>query len=124
MKKRPIKSSDYAPSADIARTRLRARKVRTGGTSRPGASAVTRRGLPADYAGGDPSSCNAPTKAGTPCRALALESGRCKLHGGIGDTPKVSRKKRLSRQQLIDRVEAFFDRSPGLKERLGALRKA
>ena len=124
MKKRPIKSSDYAQSATIARTRQRARKDRMCETSRPDALAVTRRGLSADYAGDDPSSCNVPTKTGRPCRALALESGRCKKHGGIGDTPKVSRRNRLSRQRLIDRVDAMLARVPSLKERIAASSKA
>lgn len=78
----------------------------------------TRRGLPDDYAGGDPDSCNAPTKSGRPCRALALYSGRCKLHGGFSDGPRpakgkarVARNLRLARERLVERVEAMLSRA-------------
>lgn len=50
----------------------------------------TRRGIPANYAGGDPSLCNARTKSGRPCRALGLPTnGRCKWHGGLSTGPRT-----------------------------------
>lgn len=78
---------------------------------------VTRRGLSEDYAGGDPDSCNAPTKSGRPCRALALYSGHCKLHGGFSDGPRpakgkamVARNLRLARERLVERVETILSK--------------
>lgn len=68
----------------------------------------TKRGLPANYSGDDPYSCNAPTRSGRPCRALALESGRCKKHGGVGSRPRFPRKERRTRDQLINRVEEML----------------
>lgn len=50
---------------------------------------ATRRGVPADYAGDDPALCNARTKTGRPCRAVALAHGRCKWHGGLSTGPKT-----------------------------------
>lgn len=85
----------------------------------------TKRGLPADYAGDDPDSCNAPTKKGRPCRALALYSGRCKLHGGFseGSRPakgkaKVRRNVRLASERLRDRVHQTVAK---LRERRGVV---
>jgi hypothetical protein len=50
----------------------------------------TRRGVPIDYSGDDPSLCNARTQSGRPCRALGLyPSGRCKWHGGMSTGPKT-----------------------------------
>ncbi len=55
----------------------------------PGPGA-TKRGVPADYAGDDPSLCNARTKSGRPCRSLGLEpNGRCKWHGGLSTGPRT-----------------------------------
>jgi hypothetical protein len=80
-------------------------------------SGTTRRGLSDDYAGDDPDSCNAPTKSGRPCRALALYSGRCKLHGGFSDGSRpakgkamVARNLRLARERLVEQVEAVLSR--------------
>lgn len=33
--------------------------------------------------------CQALTRRGTPCMALALENGRCRLHGGLSAGPKT-----------------------------------
>lgn len=65
---------------------------------------ATRRGVPDDYCGDDPSLCNAPTKSGRPCRALGLGSnGRCKAHGGVeGGARKMWARKKL---------EAAFERT-------------
>ena len=49
---------------------------------------ATRRGLPPDYDGGDPRLCNARTRTGGACRALALPAGRCKWHGGMSTGPR------------------------------------
>jgi len=35
------------------------------------------------------STCQATTRTGRPCRALALENGRCRLHGGLSTGPKT-----------------------------------
>lgn len=72
----------------------------------------TRRGISADYAGDDPSLCNAPTKSGHPCRALGLApSGRCKWHGGMSIGPRKAKGKAVSarngakaREKLRSRV--------------------
>lgn len=42
-----------------------------------------------DYAGDNPDLCNAMTKAGHPCRSLALANGRCKWHGGKSTGPRT-----------------------------------
>ena len=47
----------------------------------------TKRGVPADYDGSDSWLCNARTKSGRPCRALKLDGGRCKWHGGLSTGP-------------------------------------
>lgn len=49
----------------------------------------TRRGCPPEYAGDDPSLCNARTKSGRPCRAMKLAHGRCKWHGGLSTGPRT-----------------------------------
>ncbi len=50
----------------------------------------TRRGIPADYAGDDPTCCNARTRSGRPCRAMGLPgTGRCKWHGGLSTGPQT-----------------------------------
>jgi hypothetical protein len=40
----------------------------------------TRNSPGDEYAGDNPDLCNAHTKAGHPCRSLALANGRCKWH--------------------------------------------
>lgn len=51
---------------------------------------ATKRGIPSDYAGDDPSLCNARTRSGRPCRALGLpKTGRCKWHGGLSTGPRT-----------------------------------
>lgn len=60
----------------------------------------TRRGIPPDYAGGDEHLCNARTKSGRPCRALALPSGRCRWHGGMSTGPRTEEGKRRSAANL------------------------
>ena len=50
----------------------------------------TRRGVPPNYTGDDPRLCNARTRCGRPCRALALpRTGRCKWHGGLSTGPRT-----------------------------------
>lgn len=49
----------------------------------------TRRGVPDDYDGRYRMLCNARTKTGRPCRAMKLEHGRCKWHGGLSTGPKT-----------------------------------
>lgn len=49
----------------------------------------TRRGVPPDYDGSNPLLCNAKTRTGRPCRAVALPNGRCKWHGGMCTGPKT-----------------------------------
>ena len=62
----------------------------------------TKRGVPATYSGGDPSLCNAATRAGKPCRALALPgSGRCKWHGGASTGPKTPAGKARCTRNLV-----------------------
>ena len=34
--------------------------------------------------------CQALTRRGTPCRALALANGRCRLHGGLSTGPRTA----------------------------------
>jgi hypothetical protein len=34
--------------------------------------------------------CQAKTRAGTPCKALALKNGRCRNHGGLSTGPKTA----------------------------------
>jgi hypothetical protein len=52
-------------------------------TSKPGVG-ETRQGLPDDYRGDDSRACNAITKSGRPCRALATShNGRCRVHSRI-----------------------------------------
>lgn len=64
----------------------------------------TKRGIPPNYAGGDPSLCNARTKSGRPCRALGLEpSGRCKWHGGMSTGPRTAEGKAASAGNLMTR---------------------
>jgi hypothetical protein len=64
----------------------------------------TKRGIPSDYAGDDPSLCNARTKSGHPCRALGLEpSGRCKWHGGMSTGPRTAQGKAASAGNLATR---------------------
>ncbi len=62
---------------------------------------ATRRGVPADYDGTDARLCNARTRTGRPCRALALPSGRCKWHGGMSTGPKTAGGKARSALNLI-----------------------
>ena len=50
----------------------------------------TRRGVPAGYAGDDERLCNAKTRTGRPCRALALPNGRCVRHGGRSTGPRTA----------------------------------
>jgi hypothetical protein len=82
------------------------------------AKSMTRRGLPVTYASKDPLACNAPTLSGKPCRAQALESGQCPLHGGTGRYPRsrvVSEQK--VRQQMAAIVARLEERNPGFEER-------
>ena len=34
--------------------------------------------------------CKAQTRRGTPCACLALQNGRCRLHGGLSTGPKTA----------------------------------
>lgn len=34
--------------------------------------------------------CGAKTRAGAPCRALAMKNGRCRMHGGKSTGPKTA----------------------------------
>lgn len=116
-----------AISMPLAQTPVRANRngMRSESTGGPRQDRrATKRGLPADYAGDDPHSCNAPTKTGMPCRALALSSGHCKKHGGTGELPKRPFKKLFTQEMLIKQVEGFIAKFPGLKERIEARRKA
>jgi hypothetical protein len=83
---------------------------------------ATRRGLPADYDGSDPLSCNAPTQSGPPCRARALSSGRCASHGGTGFLPRERFNAEKLRQQMVRRVDRWFNDRPGYLEALTARR--
>lgn len=70
------------------------------------AAGATRRGVPDDYRGDDPSLCNAPTKSGRPCRALGIGSnGRCKAHGGV---EACARKSRARRKLEVDTERALL----------------
>jgi hypothetical protein len=79
---------------------------------KPGA---TRRGVPADYAGGDPGLCNARTKTGRPCRAAALAHGRCKWHGGLSTGPKTAEGKAKAMLNLA-KANAALARLKRIKE--------
>ena len=37
-----------------------------------------------------PPACGARTRSGSPCRALAMRNGRCRMHGGASTGPKTS----------------------------------
>lgn len=74
------------------------------------ADGKTKRRLPADYSGDDPYSCNAPTKSGRPCRARALESGRCKAHGGKGKAKLSARSEQNKRKWIIKHVDEMLAR--------------
>lgn len=67
---------------------------------------ATRRGIPADYQGDNPDLCNARTRTGRPCRALALPSGRCKWHGGLSTGPRTPAGKARSAVNLLKAGEA------------------
>lgn len=62
---------------------------------------ATRRGVPLDYDGTNSRLCNAKTRSGRPCRALALPSGRCRWHGGMSTGPRTPEGKRQSAQNLV-----------------------
>jgi hypothetical protein len=66
----------------------------------------TRRGIPPDYDGTDPRLCNARTRIGRPCRALALPNGRCVRHGGRSTGPKTVEGKARSALNLTRWREA------------------
>ena len=66
----------------------------------------TKRGLPADYAGDDPDSCNARTKSGGFCRARGLENGRCKWHGGKSTGPNTPEgRAAIARSNMARRID-------------------
>jgi len=61
----------------------------------------TRRGIPPDYDGTDPTLCNARcVTTGRPCRARALPNGRCKWHGGRSTGPRTPEGKRRAALNL------------------------
>ena len=70
----------------------------------------TRRGIPPDYAGDDERLCNATTRSGRPCRALALPNGRCVRHGGKSTGPRTPEGKRRSAANLIRAREVLAAR--------------
>ena len=70
----------------------------------------TRRGLPPDYDGGDARLCNARCVTGRPCRALALQNGRCVRHGGMSSGPRTAAGKRRSSANLIRAREVLAAR--------------
>ena len=70
----------------------------------------TRRGVPADYDGSDPSLCNARCVTGRPCRALALPNGRCVRHGGKSTGPRTPEGKRRSVANLVKAREVLARR--------------
>ena len=84
--------------------RLRAHGLYDGplkGDELPPPPGSTRRGVPADYAGGDERLCNAKTKSGRPCRSLALPNGRCRWHGGLSTGPRTAEGKRRAALNLL-----------------------
>lgn len=78
----------------------------------------TKRGLSGDYAGENPLACNAPTKSGRPCRAMALSSGRCKMHGGTGEGPRAVRRAKAIQDNLVAQLVKLSERNPRLREKL------
>lgn len=44
--------------------------------------------------------CEAKTRRGTPCKALALANGRCPLHGGLSTGPRTPEGKRRALANL------------------------
>lgn len=70
----------------------------------------TRRGVPLEYDGSDSALCNAKTRRGARCRALALPSGRCRWHGGMSTGPKTPEGKRRVTANLIRANEVLAAR--------------
>jgi len=80
------------------------------GDELPPEPGATRRCVPLDYDGSDPSLCNARCVTGRPCRALALPNGRCRRHGGMSTGPRTEAGKRRAALNLIRAREALARR--------------
>lgn len=95
---------------------LRLRGLYTGllkGDELPADPGSTRRGVPVDYDGSDPRLCNAKTRSGRACRALALPNGRCRWHGGMSTGPRTEEGKRRSALNLLKANEALAAKRRG-----------
>lgn len=77
------------------------------GDELPPEAGATQRGVPSTYDGTDPRLCNAKTRSGRPCRALALPSGRCRWHGGMSTGPRTPEGRARSAQNLVKAREAL-----------------
>ena len=88
-----VADDGHAPAAREHLRELRARGVEVGwllGDIVPSPPGSTKRGIPPDYTGDDPSLCNARTRSGRPCRGFKLAHGRCKWHGGMSTGPTTA----------------------------------
>jgi len=102
--RRVVVADGLTDEVRAALRRLRAHGLYGGllrGDQLPAPPGSTRRGVPADYAGGDERLCNARTKSGRPCRSLALPSGRCRWHGGLSTGPRTPEGKRRAALNLL-----------------------
>ena len=108
--RRVIVEDGHNPEVRQHLRELRARGIEVGpllGDELASQTGDTRRGVPSDYAGGNPDLCNARTRSGRPCRALALpRTGRCKWHGGLSTGPRTPEGKARALEALRHAREA------------------
>jgi hypothetical protein len=64
--------------------------------------------------------CGAKTRKGTPCKAQALQNGRCYIHGGLSTGPRTPegkvRQAEAARKQMLERWARY--RETGEKPKL------
>ena len=82
------------------------------------ADAGDDEGLDREYALYKRTRCGARTRRGTPCKPVALPSGRCPNHGGLSTGPRTPAGKR----RALANLRQFRSLSPDeLERRLAAL---